>query len=315
MTISVLSWARNEADILEAWVRHHSVIADAIHITLHRTRDNSEEILRALKEEGLPVSWTTDERALHEQDIVLSGEMHRLASAGGWILPLDLDEFVTGDIAHELGKADGNRVIRLPMRGYVPLPDDPQQEPNVLRRITHRRRTEQPEWQKICIPSSLIRTGDRIAAGNHRLLDATGTAYPSERAARSAIAHFPVRSAGQLRRKVLCGWQAAVHNPRHGQGEAFQWKELYDRLASGEMPDRSELSVIALEYCSETQWQRMPAAFTAGVPWQHASAHTPDIVHDPVPCSFTLRYPVREADTEAVIRENLGLFSASVLSP
>lgn len=55
MKIVAVSMARNEADIIEAFVRYHCRIFDAIVIVDHASIDGTSEILDALRSEGLPL--------------------------------------------------------------------------------------------------------------------------------------------------------------------------------------------------------------------------------------------------------------------
>ena len=48
MRIVSITWARNEGDILEAFVRHHAALVDHLYIVLHRCEDDSEEMAREL---------------------------------------------------------------------------------------------------------------------------------------------------------------------------------------------------------------------------------------------------------------------------
>jgi hypothetical protein len=52
---------RNEADIVEAFVRHDLVLLDGIAIVDHASVDATPDILRALKDEGLPIVLARDE--------------------------------------------------------------------------------------------------------------------------------------------------------------------------------------------------------------------------------------------------------------
>ena len=52
---------RNEADIVEAFVRHNLVLLDGIAIVDHASVDATPDILRALKDEGLPIFLARDE--------------------------------------------------------------------------------------------------------------------------------------------------------------------------------------------------------------------------------------------------------------
>ena len=53
--IAVVSMVRNEADVIESFVRHCLSFADFIFVVDHMSVDDTGDILKALMQEGLPV--------------------------------------------------------------------------------------------------------------------------------------------------------------------------------------------------------------------------------------------------------------------
>ncbi|MBP7114582.1 MAG: glycosyltransferase family 2 protein [Candidatus Peribacteraceae bacterium] len=308
MKIRTISWARNEADILESFIRHHAAFS-TLEIVLHRCHDNSEEILEALKKAGLPVVWRTDERLAHEQAKVMS-EMMRKAFAEGvdFVVPLDADEFLTGDAVSVLSSyGDDPRAIRLAWKGYVPTDKDDASHRNVLKRITHRRSIELPQRYKILAPRTAT-TAVGLRHGNHVLLDTSGRPLPHTDT-ELAIAHFPVRSAKQIMRKVYGGWLSRCVDVERRQGNTFQWKAAFERLKEERPLLAQELTQLAMDYATEKQWKTLPESFTGGplklYDAQEKSSDTDaTLVVDPVPCNFDVRYPVKETEPMHVLLES-----------
>ena len=56
--IAAISMVRNEADVIESFVRHTLRFADRLYITDHRSEDATREILSALVSESLPILVT-----------------------------------------------------------------------------------------------------------------------------------------------------------------------------------------------------------------------------------------------------------------
>ena len=54
--IAAISMVRNEADIIESFVRHTLTFADRLFIGDHNSTDNTVKIIERLKSEGLPIS-------------------------------------------------------------------------------------------------------------------------------------------------------------------------------------------------------------------------------------------------------------------
>jgi hypothetical protein len=72
MCIISLTWARNEEDILESFVRHNSAIVDEMIIVLHRCTDTSKDILERLQGEGLSINIREHDAPYHAQGEVLT---------------------------------------------------------------------------------------------------------------------------------------------------------------------------------------------------------------------------------------------------
>jgi len=294
MKIVTVCWARNECDILEAFVRHHAQWSD-IFITLHRTRDNSADILRALRNEGLPVSWIADERLHHEQADVINALVQHAAQEAhaDWILPLDADEFLVGDVLGVLQHANTDVPVAVPWRTYIPLPNDHAAERNVLRRITRRHKAEPREWKKVLIPGELMRAHDcRVGFGNHELYLSDGTPVPAQ-ATTLGLAHFPVRSTHQILRKIFGGWLSYRSMPGRQPEQGFHWKALYE-----ELKDKQTLTAEDLQRIAET--------YAAG----DKPHDEPALVHDPIPATFDITHPQHDADPWNVLQETSDAFAA-----
>jgi hypothetical protein len=212
----------------------------------------------------------------------MTGLMREAAADGGadWVLPLDADEFLVapdGSVRAALTALPADRPSTVDMRLYVPTPDDPPDEPNVLRRLTYRRELEGGVWtRKVMVPAHCARDGRfTMAQGNHGLADRrTALFTPVPPTERLALAHFPVRSARQLARKVLGGWPAHVARPDRQANGAFQWRRAFEAVTAGRLLTEEQARELAHGYAH----------------------HEPDgeavLVHDPLSVSFELRYPV-----------------------
>lgn len=286
MKIVAISMVRNEADVIEAFVRHHVGVVDQLVIVDHRSVDGTDEIVAALAGEGLPVRLLQEHSRVQRQNAVMTWLM-RNASTGekaDWVLPLDADEFLVapGTAVRDVLASSPQRPLAVDMRPYVPTPDDPRGEPNPLRRIRNRRQLEHGTWtRKVLVPGRWARDERYpLAQGNHVLLDRrTGRLVPTRPLDDVALAHFPVRSADQLARKVLGGWPANVARPERDPSAAFQWKRAFDLVVAGEQFGAPELEAIAFDY-----------------PTMEAAARQ-ELILDPVPAPYELRYPLSREPT------------------
>lgn len=292
MKIISLTWARDEADILESFVRHNASIVDHMVIVLHRTQDNSEIILQMLKDEGISLDVRTDRRPLHHQTECLSKLMHEAAQNEhiDWVVPLDADEFLVPtdetDPRDIFSGLDMNTAHLLYWRTYIPTAQDLREEPDPVRRTTFRKSYEQTPYAKIIIPGKLAAMKNvQLTAGNHGLQQGEEL-LNTKIAPALALAHFPVRSENQLRRKIIHGWNSVKDIPTRKPEEAFHWKQLYSRCMDIAPMTTEELEKIATGYATDKN-------------------DLVDLVADPiVPRYDRIRYLQRPADLPLKLAQN-----------
>ncbi len=255
MRLVTISWVRNEADIIEAFVRHHAPFADRMIIIDNGSTDDTPAILASLNDEGLPLDLRGDPTPVHHQSKALTALLREAAALDAdWILPLDADEFLavhgstTLDAA--LNAAPRDAVTLLPWKTYVPRPSDSASEPSPPRRIRYRRDEESPQFHKALVPGPLARLPDAsLSLGSHLLYDGTsGPACRSVFSTSLALAHFPVRNSRQFASKIAQGWARHLANPDRKPGEMYHWEKLLDRCASPAPLTPEELEHIALTY-------------------------------------------------------------------
>jgi len=120
MKIVSVTMVRNEADIIESFVRHHLGFVDQMIIVEHRSVDETPAILQQLKAEGAPIEIVKDSRLESNQSVVTTLQMRRAARELGadWVLLLDADEFLTSDqdssVRPLFEKLSASEVYRVP---------------------------------------------------------------------------------------------------------------------------------------------------------------------------------------------------------
>lgn len=241
-----LSVMKNEGDIVEAMVRHNLNYVDRMHVVDNGSSDDTVSILQSLCAEGLSVTYEIEDTLAHRQTAILTKLVNgRFADSD--IVLLDADEFIIGDPADMPGLfADGEAAMSLPWVTYLATRSDDKDEPNPLKRITHRRDAEYPQYFKATIPRSMERPVE-IAAGSHKI---EGRA--NRRQSRLKLAHFPVRSAEQIAAKALIGsWNLQLRVG--GRSEGFQWREIAEKVAQAGLPSEEEMERISLMYAAKRQ--------------------------------------------------------------
>lgn len=248
MQLSIISYIRNEANILESFVRHHARLAENIIVVLRSSEDGTDSILSSLQQEGLPLIILPDmEQEFRQAEALQEAFSLAISEEPQWILPLDADEFLIGDITvpEALARLPSNAITLLPWKTFVPTVKDDPTETNVLRRIRHRRSEEvQPFW-KALIPSPLFDRA-RLQTGNHSVLDLpTNEPLPAVRSSSLSLAHFPVRTVAQIQRKIDTDWTGLVLHASSEQG--YHWRDLHARFVV-HTPTKADLTNIALRY-------------------------------------------------------------------
>lgn len=260
MKLVVISTIRNESDILEIFVRYHLQIVDHMIIINHRSADSSLDILRRIEQEGRPITIAEVKDLEHQQGTVLTQFMKTAVRDynADWVIPLDADEFLAvngkGSIREDMEKLPQDKIVKVLWRTYVPLPSDNYQEPNILKRITHYRRTENQNLRKIMIPRTMaMKKNGLISAGNHgfvREIFRKQKEFPYIQTNNLVFAHFPVRSSQQIMAKAFVGWLACLSKPNKEPTEAFHLKVLYERFKNGGQISPEELTSMAFGYAT-----------------------------------------------------------------
>ena len=214
MRVISICCARNEEDIIEAFVRHTLAYCDDLILLENGSDDATPEILRRLKDEGLAVYIITD-ATIGKVQVDQVNRLVRMAAhdfSADWIISLDADEFLTGpEAATFLPEPDSEDAVcqKIPMRSYYCTKEDPADVLNPVERITKRLIYEPAlaAESKLCvykttIPGRLARlAGSYIAQGNH-VFYMNGIEAPHRVAAGVWLAHFSLRSPGQYALKL-----------------------------------------------------------------------------------------------------------------
>jgi len=251
MSIVSITWARNEEDIIESSVRYNVQWMKKMIFVLHCSNDATQSILEKLIAEGLPLEIRTTDTTYHEQSRFSTDILHEYASTDfDWFLPLDADECLSAtdrNVSHALEHLSSDVLYKFPYQTYIPTLQDDPNEPNPLKRITHRRYKEVRPFFRLLIPRSLA-SQHRIMTGAHTLLDTNNNAVRSTLHPSLTLAHFPIRSEAQFRQKILTGWEAEKNRPGRIDTDCFHWGDLYERCKDSRPITRDELHTIGMRY-------------------------------------------------------------------
>lgn len=282
MKLHGLARVKNEADIIEEFVRHNLRYLDGLTVVDNASFDGTLEMLEALRSEGLPLTIRHDPVLPKRQAEAYTRFARESLVECDWdfLFLLDADEFI---------KSDGREVLenslralpvgtngRLPWVTYVPAPDDDANEPRHLNRMRKRLPEEPTQYYKIVLSRAYAVASDfRITEGNHAARGAHGEA-PTATLDGATLAHLPVRSVAQVQGKALLGWGAYLAmGYDEAAGLGFHQRRLFQRLERSHIETADDLYEIALRY-------------TAADGASHEVAVA--IVDDPIGSTLELRY-------------------------
>ena len=224
---------RDEADVVEACLRHHLALGiDHVIATDHRSQDGTAEILERFAGEGSLTLLRESGETLEQAAWVT--RMARLAATGhgaDWVLNVDADElwWPRAGSLHDVLAAVPPRfgAVRGVWRHFVPRPGGG----DVFERMVVRRRASTDLADPFHAQIKVAHRGAAdvvVSKGNH---DAEGTGlrlirewFPFE------VLHFPIRSRAQLERKYRI--TAEAEGRRDDPRVARHVRATLDRLAA-----------------------------------------------------------------------------------
>lgn len=304
MRLIGVAMVKNEADIIEAFVRHNLGVLDRLLVIDHASADDTLRILHALRDEGMALEVLHDPAVGFDQAdrisaVVRDGLQRHDAD---YAFALDADEFILASSRAALEAAlHAQRacVYAVPWQVYVP-PVAGDVDPHPLRHVRMRVAQTPAVQGKAVIARDFVEQRQRyIAVGNHWLMEVAADGA-SERTIQPTalegvqLAHLPLRSPAQFLSKIVQGWlgyRLAYAHSADKNTINWHWRRLFEDLLRGRAFSAADLQHYALRVYAQ------PAQTADDAP-------LPPLIEDPIPCTFDLRY------TDAARVEPLRLLAA-----
>jgi hypothetical protein len=286
MRLFGITMVRNEADIIEPFVRHNLTVLDGLALIDHGSLDGTIEILVKLQEEGLPLRVIRDPNpGFFQAERMTALARETLVREGAdFVFAIDADEFLKVESRNKLESAlrelPAGTHAAVHWLTYVPESFEVGADTVGQRHLRWRLKTESHGSYKIIVGRSFVEhPAQYLVSGNH-LVDDLASAKPPTHSLLPrdvvALAHCPVRSRTQLESKIILGYLAHLATRPTNDKQAHHWRDLFVELRAGDHLGAERLREIACNY---------------GLPrskWRPAAAV--ELIDDPVQLNFGLRY-------------------------
>ncbi len=289
-----LSMVKNEADIIEPFIRHNARFLDFMVILDNASVDDTKQIaLKCARELETVVVTDSSEFGYTQSERMTQLLLYsQSAYFADFVLLLDADEFIsapdrqTFELA--LDSIPRGGVGLMPWQTFVLAPADMERaSEDPPRSLRHRRTSESPVYRKAVLRfDGAYRQDLQVRQGNHGVN--SGRPLMAKVILDDLpLLHFPVRSHEQLVCKSVVGWMAylaknpAARRDVHG----LHWRDIFDRLTAGRFAlSDTGLCEISYRYaargCRRIDWQSDVVEDTP--PFDYVRMHSTGEFADPV---------------------------------
>ena len=264
-----VSLIKDEADIIELFIRINSRVIDHFFIVDNGSSDNTVKILSKLKEEGFNITLFKDPMAEYDQSLMTTKALRTAHSKMrfDWAFMLDADEFINIDkqtLEDELSTVTDNQVASFKWSTWIPNEDLWFKCDNPLWTGFRRKSKETEHFEKVIVPYRLA-PNTILAMGNHSaFITYNGSVKLSDGCTKlnqyclksGVLDHVPVRSGPQIILKVLIGSIKAFLKKNREPYECYHWDNIVLMIRGYQYQvDDLLLRYLALSYLTKTDEQ------------------------------------------------------------
>jgi len=228
---------KNEADIIESFVRINSKVLDELHIIDDGSTDNTVSILENLRADGFNIKISYHKLNDVQQQSKLLTDIIKQTHSFGWdyAILLDADEFLINErnkFEEDLSSLQGKYFGLIEWLTFIPSVDKTlQPELYSLHNSFKPRRNEYKHSYnyKVIVPRELVTNKITISAGNHCII----TDKPTKEThiiLKTRLAHVPIRSVNQFICKAILGSHTLSIKKNRLPGESGHWDIMADTV-------------------------------------------------------------------------------------
>ncbi len=250
--IFAISMVKNEADIIESFVRYNLNVVDAMIILDNGSTDDTLKILELLESEGLPIFIFEDKNREYDQANKMNQLLLRAVNEfkADIIVPLDADEFLMsskrGNPRVTLEEIETSTFYKVKWKTYVPNFNENQNEMFIPAKITSARDESLEDFYKVILPANLVKEYSvRLTKGNHDLIydKKYNSSINQVLNTNLRIAHFPIRSKEQATSKISVGWINILCEITRSKNESWHMEKMFNDLKeSGRIEDGAAMN-------------------------------------------------------------------------
>lgn len=253
----MIAKVKNEADIIESFVRYHSNIFDKIVIIDNGSTDYTFEILAKLKGEGLNIKIINEGFSKFDSFRLANKYAYMVAKQEqmDFLVLMDADEFLIAPNGENpktiLNSLSQDKVYYIKWRSYI-YHEVKEKSYFVPDNFEYYRDEEKESFTKLIIPVKILLDKDIIIGeGNHdfKSIHCVNTEELSE----LKFAHYPVRSKEQFQKQTLLNAINIISTPEYKKHTSQHWKNSYQNIKSGKI-ELEEESVHYSLYDCESQF-------------------------------------------------------------
>lgn len=267
-----VAMVKNEADIIELFIKINCRFFTEIHILDHLSSDHTAAIIKKCQAWGYPVKYKLLEHdgSGYNQAEITTHYVQLVARdcECDYIMPIDADEFPCMGSAQKIGKILSEATSAcgyclIPWVTYCPINEDYLSSQAPLYTNFRSRNHEPEQYYKVILTRDFAKNV-KLTAGNHSVVEEKKY---RPRKIKAILQHVPVRSAAQISSKAIIGSATLKITKNHKKGESFHWDEMAERILQKNMEiSKAETLDIALNYAKLKKQKRSPKI--SRLPWR-----------------------------------------------
>lgn len=256
-----VAMVKNEADIIELFIKINSRFFSEIHILDHQSSDSTATIIQKCQSWGYCVKYKlleNDGSGFNQAEIT-THYIQQIArdTEFDYIMPIDADEFpFINPVEKNLTQATrACGYCLIPWVTYCPINDNYLSTHAPLYTNFQPRNFEPDQYYKVILTRDFAKTV-KLSTGNHNVVDAEK--YKPKKI-RGILQHVPVRSAAQISSKAIIGSTVVKMTKNLEKGACFHWNEMAERISEKNLEiSQAETLDIALNYAKFKNDKRSP---------------------------------------------------------